>query len=73
MILINHASMSMRKERLSPMSKARMEASQNEFVGQVPDRVESFREINSSKGHPRAQPGFIKSIQNGLRKEQNLI
>ena len=43
-ILINHASAPIRKERLSPTSKARRKASQNEFVekGRVPDRVESF-------------------------------
>ena len=48
-ILINHTSAPIRKERLHPMSKARREASQNEFVekGGVPDRVKSFREINS--------------------------
>ena len=36
------------KGRLSPASKARRETSRNEFVekGGVPDRVESFREIN---------------------------
>ena len=32
LILINHASSPIRKERLSPTSKARREASQNEFV-----------------------------------------
>ena len=75
MILINHASAPIRKERLSPMSKARREASQNEFMekGGVPDRVESFREIISREDRPRARPGFVKPIQNGLRKEQNLI
>ena len=39
----------------------------------MPDRVESFGGIDSSEDHPRAQPGFVKSIQNELRKEQNLI
>ena len=45
-ILINHASAPIRKERLSPTSKARREASRNEFVdkGGMPDRVESFQE-----------------------------
>ena len=32
MILINHASAPIRKERLSPTSKARREASRNQFV-----------------------------------------
>ena len=39
----------------------------------MPDRVESFREINVRKDHPRARPGFVKPIQKGLRKEQTLI
>ena len=75
MILINHASAPIRKERLSPTSKARREASRNQFAekGGVPDRVESFREIISREKRPRARPGFAKSIQNGLRKKQNLI
>ena len=51
MILINHASVPIRKERLSPMSKARREASRNEFVGKygVLDRIKSFREIDGSE------------------------
>ena len=50
-------------------SKAR-KASRNEFVekGGMPDRVESFREINSRKGHSRARHRFVKPIRNGLRK-----
>ena len=39
----------------------------------MPDRVKSFQEINSRQDRPRAQPGFVKPIRNGLRKEQNLI
>ena len=64
-----------RKERLSPTSKARREASRNEFMEKsgMPDRVESFRESNSSEDRPRARPGFVKPIRNGLRKVQNLI
>ena len=40
-ILINHASAPIRKERSSPTSKTRREASRNKFVkkGVVPDRV----------------------------------
>ena len=34
----------------------------------MPDRVESFGEINSIEDRPRAQPGFVKLILNGLRK-----
>ena len=74
-ILINDASAPIRKERLSPTSKARREASGNEFVekGRAPDRVESFGEINCRKDRPRAQSGFVQPICSGLRKEQNLI
>ena len=74
-ILINHASAPTRKERLIPMSKARREASRNEFSkkGGMPDRVKSFQEINSREDCPRARPGFVKPIRNGLRKTKNLI
>ena len=75
MILINHASAPIRKERLSPTSKARREASRNQFVekGGMPDRAKSFREIDSRENRPRARRGFVKPIRNGLRKVQNLI
>ena len=75
MILINHASVPIRKERLNPTSKARREVSRNKFVekGGMPDRVKSFKEIDSRENRPRARPGFVKPIRNGLRKEQNLI
>ena len=74
-ILINHASAPIRKEKLSPTSKARRDASRNEFVekGGMPDRVESVREIDSGQNRPRARPGFVKPIRNGLSKKQNLI
>ena len=74
-ILKNHTSAPVTKERLSPMSKARREASRNKFVvkGGMPDRHRSFREIDSRQDRPRARPGFVKPIQNGLRKVQNLI
>ena len=74
-ILINHASAPIRKERLSPTSKVRREASRNEFVekGGMPDRVKSFPEINTGEDRPRSRPGFVKPIRNGLRKVQNLI
>ena len=39
----------------------------------MPDRVESFREIDSRENRPRARLGFVKSIQNGLKKIKNLI
>ena len=56
----NHTSAPIRKERLSPTSKARREASRNELVekGGMPDRVKSFREIDSRKNRSRARPGF---------------
>ena len=74
-ILKNHTSMPIRKKRLSPASKARRETSRNQFVekGRMPDRVKSFREIDSRQDRPRARPGFVKPIQNGLRKVQNMI
>ena len=64
MILINHASARITKERLSPTSKARREASRNQFVeqGGMPDRVKSFREIDSRQDRPRARPGFVKPL-----------
>ena len=64
-ILINHASVPVRKERLSPTSKARREASQNEFIekGGVPDRVKSFREINSKEDRPRARYGLLNPFE----------
>ena len=60
----NHASASIKKERLCPTNKARREANQNKFVGKgrMPGRVESFREINNSENRPRARPGFVKPI-----------
>ena len=75
MILIDHTSALVRKERLSPTNKARREASRNEFVvkGGMPDRVKSFREIDSRENRPRSLPGFVIPIRNGLRKVQNLI
>ena len=74
-ILKNHPSAPIRKKRLCPTSKARREASRNVFMkkGGMPDRVKSFREIDSRDGRPRARPGFVKPIRNGLRKVQNLI
>ena len=75
MILINHASAPIRKKRLRPTNRARREANRNELVekGGMPDRVNSFREIDSGENRPRARSGFVKPIRNGLSKEQNLI
>ena len=75
MILIDHRSAPIRKERLSLTSKARRKASRNQFVekGGMPDRVKSFGEINGRENRPRARPGFVKPIRNGMRKVQNLI
>ena len=39
----------------------------------MPDRVKSFQKIDSRQDRPRARPGFVKPIRNGLRKVQNLI
>ena len=51
------------------------ETSRNKFVEKsgIPDRVKSFREIDSRQDRLRARPGFVKFIRNGLRKVQNLI
>ena len=51
------------------------ESSRNEFVEKrrMPDRVISFGEIDSREDRPRAWPGLVKPIRNGLRKVQNLI
>ena len=70
MILINQPSAPIRKERWSPTSKAKREASQNEFMGksEMPDKVKSFREIDSRENRLKARPGFVKAIQDGLRK-----
>ena len=75
MILINHASVHIRKKKLSPTSKARREASRNKIKekGGMPDRVKNFREINSREDRLRARSGFVKPIKNGLRKIKNLI
>ena len=75
MILINHASSPIRKERLSPTSKAKRETSRNKFVekGGVPGGVKSCGEINSSDNRKRDRLGFVKLVRNELRKEQNLI
>ena len=75
MILKNHTSGPIRKKRSSSTSKARREASRNKLVekGGMPDRVKSFREIDSREDRSRVRPGFVKPIRNGLRKVQNLI
>ena len=74
-ILINHASAPIRKEEFSRTSKARREASRNKLVkkGGVPDIIKSFVEVDSSNNRPRHRHGFVKPIQNGLIKVQNLI
>ena len=71
--LINHASMPITKERLSLTSKARREASRHKLMEKdgEPDRVRSFRKVNTSKNRPRYRPGFVKPIQNGLETEFN--
>ena len=75
MILIHHASAPIKKQRLSPASKARREASQNKFIekGRMPDRVKSLGKVNSKEDCPRVRPGLVKPIRNGLRKIKNLI
>ena len=70
-VLKNHTSASIIKERLSPTSNAwRRNASRSKFVKKVgvPDRIQSFGEVDRSKNGPRCRPGFVKPIRNGLRK-----
>ena len=71
MVLINHASAPIRKERLS----SRRDARQNYIMekGGMPDRVKSFQKNNSKEDRPKARPGFVKPIRNGLKKKHNLI
>ena len=73
--LINHISVPITKGRLSPTSKAKREASRNEFVKRAGCQTESksFREIDSKQDRLRARPGFVEPIPDGLRKVQNLI
>ena len=73
MVLKNHARAPIRKEKLSPSSKARRESSRNKFLekGGMPDTVKSFRPVDRSKNRSRARPGFVKFIQNEVRKKQN--
>ena len=75
MILKNHARAPIRKERLSPTSKARKAASRNKFVekGGVPGRFKSLGEVDSSRNRRRARLQFVKPIRYGLRKIKNLI
>ena len=74
MIVKNHASAPIIKKILNPTRKAKREACQD-FLhsekGGVPDRVESFGEVDSSKNRPRTRLGFVKPIYNGLSKDQN--
>ena len=74
-ILINHQSAPVRKRRLSPTSKARRKVSRNKFMekGGVPDKVESFRKMNSREDRSKIRPRFVKLIRNGLIKIKNLI
>ena len=75
MISKNYTSAPIRKERLSPTSRARREASRNEFMkkGGMPNRIKTFREIDSRQDRPEARPGFVKPTRDGLRKTKNLI
>ena len=52
------------KGKIDSNEQSKKEASRNEFVekGGMPDRVKSFREVNSRENRPRARLGFVKSI-----------
>ena len=39
----------------------------------MPNKVESFKEVNSSDNRPRARPGLVEPMRNGLRKIKILI
>ena len=40
----------------------------------MPDKdLKSFREVDHGKIHARARLGFVKPIQDGLRKKQSLV
>ena len=69
-ILKSRANALIRKERSSQTSEARREASRNKFVekGEVLVRMESFGKVDRSKNRLKARLGFVKLIQNELRK-----
>ena len=58
------------KGKIGSNEQSKEGGSRNEFMekGGMPDRVKSFREINSREDRPRVRPGFVKPIRNGLRK-----
>ena len=74
MIFKNHAS-TCQKEKIESIKKARRKTSRNKFVEKsgMPDRVESFRDIATSKDCPGGRLGLVKPIRNRLRKMTNLI
>ena len=39
----------------------------------MPNRVESFGEIDRGMNRPRTLPGFVEPLRNRMRKKQNLI
>ena len=68
-ILKKHTSGPIRKGRLNPTSKARREANRNQFMEKsgAPDRVESFREVDRSKNHPRARIDLLNPGMSNIR------
>ena len=65
MILISQASAPIKgKIESNEQSKAKREASRNEFVekGDMPDRCKRFRKIKSSEDRPRAPPEFVNQL-----------
>ena len=59
--------------RCRPVFDSRVVAYQRLFKSVALVHLSVFREIKSSEDRPRAQPGFVKPIRNGLSKEQSLI
>ena len=65
-ILINHASPPIRKEKLSPSNKVRRKARQNKHAKSGwANEIKSKGKVDSSRDHPRARLELVKTIQNG--------
>ena len=75
MILINHASVLIRKKRLSPTGKARIEASRNEFMkkGKFQTESKAFEKSIVEKIIREPGLGLLNSSEMDREKEQNLI
>ena len=71
------------KQRKRAYQKGKIDSNEQSKKGGQPKCVcgkeldfgksKSFGKVDSCENRPRAQSGFVKPIQNGLRKKQNLI